>query len=247
MIDLLKMLAAIKFGKVSDEICTISTVGALMEGVYQKATTVQEMSKHGDFGLGTYEGLDGEMIIIGGKTYRATSDGSVSEAKSTDSVAYAALKHFKADSTFDVNYVPSQNELAHRIDSNVQLPNVMLAIKITGTFEILKLRAVCGQTVPYKPFGEVEQKVFEFKDAKGDLVGFRFPEFTGEVSVHGYHFHFISEDRKFGGHVLDVNTRHGHVECDISRELNALLPDSAAFDKAELDVDHLQAIHKAEH
>lgn len=233
----------------SDEICTVSTIGAVMEGVYQGTLTCEALKQRGDFGLGTFDSLDGEMIMVDGVIYRAASDGSLSRADAKkDTVAYAAVKHFRAEKVFDLNFVTSLAEFSKRINDNMEQPNVMLAIKVTGTFEKVTLRAVPKQQQPYPQFAAVSknQTEFELKAIGGMLVGFRFPAFTGELGVSGFHFHFVSADRTQGGHVLDISLRDGHVECDISRELHALLPDTNAFDKADLNHDHGQTIATAE-
>ncbi len=248
MIDLYKAIASFRLGKRSDEISTVSTIGALMEGVYHGVITCEQLLKRGDFGLGTFDSLDGEMIVFDNQVYRADMNGDVKPALPTDTVAYAAVKNFQSDKTFDLNLVTSVAEFGKRIDANLALPNTIVAVKATGHFERIQLRAVPKQQKPYAPLAEVakHQNVFELNDVKGTLVGFRFPAYTGEVGVAGFHFHFLTPDRLRGGHVLEMSMRDAQVECDVSRELHALLPDSAAFDKADLDLDHTQAIKKAE-
>src|SRR5215469_16603163 len=55
----------------------VSTATALVEGVYEDDVQVSTLRKHGDLGLGTFEGLDGEMVIVDGHFYQLRSDGSV--------------------------------------------------------------------------------------------------------------------------------------------------------------------------
>lgn len=52
-----------------------STINALVEGINEGDTTVKELKKHGDFGIGTFDDLDGEMIELDGKFYQIKSDG----------------------------------------------------------------------------------------------------------------------------------------------------------------------------
>lgn len=49
----------------SPELFQYSTLEALLGGVYDGEVTVGELLTHGDFGLGTFNSLDGEMIILG--------------------------------------------------------------------------------------------------------------------------------------------------------------------------------------
>jgi acetolactate decarboxylase len=242
-----KAIREIISGK-SDSICTISTIGALMEGVYGGVVSCSELKKYGDFGLGTFDSLDGEMLMFENHVYRADQSGTISEASDKDTIAYAAIKFFRADKQFELKQISSVGDLAKRVSDEMGVANSMLAVKITGSFERVKLRAVPKQMQPYPHLEEVakHQSEFELKGVEGTLIGFRFPVYTGELSVPGFHFHLLTEDKKHGGHVLEVNMQSGHAECDISRELHAILPDSEAFDAAALDMDHASSIHKAE-
>ena len=56
-----------------------STIGALLDGAYVGDVTIGELSEHGDLGLGTLNGIDGEMIVLDGRFYRADVDGAINE------------------------------------------------------------------------------------------------------------------------------------------------------------------------
>ena len=55
----------------------ISTSTALVEGVNKGAVSSRALLEYGDFGLGTFENLDGEMVIVDGAIYQVRGDGSV--------------------------------------------------------------------------------------------------------------------------------------------------------------------------
>ena len=61
------------------------------------------------------------------------------------------------------------------------------------------------------------------------MVGFWYPDWIGTVNVPGYHLHFISDDRRTAGHVLDVNVGCVLAQADLTRRVQLLLPDTAAF------------------
>ena len=44
-----------------------SLMSALLSGVYEGETTMADLLQHGDFGLGTFNHLDGEMIAFNRK------------------------------------------------------------------------------------------------------------------------------------------------------------------------------------
>ena len=55
-----------------------STIDALLDGAYDGEISFSQLRDHGDFGLGTFEACDGEMIGSGGGRFCAAVDGSVS-------------------------------------------------------------------------------------------------------------------------------------------------------------------------
>jgi alpha-acetolactate decarboxylase len=65
------------------EVYQFSTISALLEGVYDGDVTVAEILRHGDFGLGTFNHLDGEMVIFDGVCYRLRFDGTATRAAPT--------------------------------------------------------------------------------------------------------------------------------------------------------------------
>ena len=72
----------------------VSTAGALVEGVYQGAVSVGVVREHGDFGLGTFEDLDGEMVVLDGHVFRVGSDGAVGEVADDARTPFAVVTRF---------------------------------------------------------------------------------------------------------------------------------------------------------
>src|SRR6201984_3727993 len=75
----------------------LSTATALVEGINQGAVRVRTLREHGDLGLGTFENLDGEMVIVDGRFFQARSDGSVREVQDNVLIPFAAVTAFSAD------------------------------------------------------------------------------------------------------------------------------------------------------
>jgi len=114
---------------------------------------------------------------------------------------------------------------------------------------MVKARSVPAQKKPYPQLAEVvkTQPVFELTDVSGTMVGFWCPSFVKGVNVPGYHLHFLRADGKKGGHVLDFIVENATMEVDDSREFSLILPEDAAFDKADLEPDRgreLKAVEK---
>jgi acetolactate decarboxylase len=112
-------------------------------------------------------------------------------------------------------------------------------------------RSVPRQERPYRSLKEVTrtQPTFVFRGVKGTLVGFRCPEYIGVVSVPGYHFHFLTADRKSGGHVLRLNLlnlQSARVRVDVTPRLVLDLPGDPGFYGADLRAETGSDLQEAE-
>lgn len=232
-----------------DEVYQFSTIGALLDGVYDGDATVADILRHGDFGLGTFNHLDGEMVILDGVCYRLRADGTAGRAAPTDRTPFAAVTRFHSDLEIPIKTETTRAEVTDAIDRQIQSPNLIYAIRISGRFAQLHTRTVMAQTTPYPPLTEATEEQAEtvFTDAPGTVVGFRTPDFEQGISVAGYHLHFLNEERNGGGHVLDFAATRGTVAVSGASQLHLSLPTSGAFLDARLSGDDLdERIDKAE-
>lgn len=209
---------------------------SLVEGVYDGELTLGELKEHGDFGVGTYNQLNGEMIALDGVFYRVKSDGKVEIPEDSTKTPFAIVTFFDTDDTLNPDSKLSCEELKSFIENNLPAKNIFYAIKVKGTFEYMKTRSVPEQSAPYLPLSEVieHESKFEFKDIQGTIVGLWLPEYMGKINQPGFHFHFISGDKKSGGHVLDCRTNNVRVEINYMRELDLDLPYTEGFNNAGL-------------
>ena len=204
-----------------------STIGALLEGAYEGDLSFAELAEQGDLGLGTLNGLDGEMIALDGRFYRADVEGRVNEVPGDALTPFAVVTRFAPSVDAEVAGAGDHEALLSRLDELVPADAASAAIRIDGRFELVRARSVPRQSPPYRPLTEVvaEQHVFELRAVTGTMLGFRFPDYAEGIEVSGYHLHFISADRARGGHVL--GSRAGdplRVRIDPSSELNVELP-----------------------
>lgn len=232
-----------------DTLTQISTIDALMTGIYDGETTLETLKKSGDFGLGTFNGLDGEMVFLDGVVYRITSQGTIEIPDLATKTPFAAVTWFDADRTVPLEAGLEYRDFVTKIDKILPTHNTFYAIKITGTFRSIKTRSVPPQQKPYKMLSEVvkTQPVFDLKDVQGTIVGFRCPPYVKGINVPGYHLHFLSADRKTGGHVLDFTVEKATVEIDDKGEFTMVLPADKAFYGADLSTDRekdLKAVEK---
>ena len=227
----------------------ISTIDALLQGIFDGNVTFDELKQHGDFGIGTLDNLDGEMIALDGKFHQIDSKGTVHEIPGNAETPFAAVTFFKSDKTLKLAAIGSLADLQAFLDRKILSGNLFHAVKITGSFTAMDLRSVPRQDAPFRTLTEVvkEQSVFRLSGVSGTLVGFRCPEYVKGINVPGYHFHFISRDGKQGGHVLDCSLEQADVEIDTLENFRMLLPRDGDFlkaDFAEHDEKAIEAVEK---
>jgi acetolactate decarboxylase len=231
----------------ADRITQTSTIDALLAGAYDGQIECRQLLKHGDFGIGTFDRLDGEMAALNGKIYQIKSDGKVYTPSLAVKTPFASVCKFKTDTHFDLGS-GNFKTVESVIDEKFPNQNQFLAVKITGTFKYMKTRSVPAQNKPYPPLVEVAktQPVFEINDIAGTIVGFRAPPFVKGINVSGYHFHFLSEDFTQGGHILDFELVAGKCEIDKCSELLLILPKDDALKNIDLSSDKTSELQKVE-
>ncbi|MBF0487169.1 MAG: acetolactate decarboxylase [Nitrospirae bacterium] len=208
-----------------------SSLNALMEGVYDGQLTIGELKRHGDTGLGTFNGLDGEMIMVNGDVYQITGDGTVLAVGDNVETPFADVVFFRSAKTFNVDREISCEELQREILQSAPSSNIFFAVKIEGIFKGVRARAVRAQRKPYPRLIDAakDQGVFDFSDIMGVVSGFYFPETFGGLSVGGFHVHFISDDRKSGGHVMSCTVSRATVNIDYLTDFSLELPKSGGI------------------
>ena len=235
--------------RAGSEVYQFSTIGALLDGVYDGDVTVAEILRHGDFGLGTFNHLDGEMVVLDGVCYRVRADGTATRADPTDRTPFAAVTRFHADFGFDITEPTGMAAVLDAVDRRIASANLIYAVRITGRFRELHTRTVMAQREPYPPLTQATEGQAEmvFTGKTGTLVGFRTPDFEQGISVAGYHLHFLDAERTGGGHVLDFDLEHGRVAVSGAAQLHLSLPTSGAFLDARLSgADIAERIDQAE-
>ncbi len=200
-------------------------VNALVEGIYEQNIPLTEILKHGDFGLGTFNDLDGEMVLLDGQTYRVAADGRVSLVDAQTLTPFACVTFYRPmsyeDSNGELAYAQFLDWLANLMPS----PNLFYAFRIDGEFKQVRTRSVSKQE-NYRPLVEVtkEQSEFQFEDVTGTLVGFFTPAFMASLSVPGFHLHFLSWDRQQGGHLLECQAKQVRAEIQFLYTVELSLP-----------------------
>ncbi len=226
----------------------VSMLSALLEGQYDGQTTFAELKKYGDSGIGTFEGLDGEMIELEGQFYQVKADGIAYPVADTMKTPFASVTYFEPDKSQVVNEEINFQQLQNRIDNMIANKNIFYAIKVTGDFKNVKTRSVPAQQKPYPPLAEVtkNQPTFVLDNVKGTLVGFWCPSYVNGMNVPGYHMHFLNAEKNAGGHLLDFTMKSGQIEIDATPNFYMCLPASEEFGKIDMNEDRTQETEKVE-
>lgn len=209
-----------------------STLDALLKGLYGGVVELREVVAAGDFGLGTFDDLDGEMVVLDGRIYQVDAEGNVRVPELTTTTPFAVVTAFEKDFSVSVGPVNSLAELEAQLDAALPSRNYFYAIRIDGDFEKVTTRSVPAQSEPYPPLVEVieYQPVFELGDSRGTLVGIWCPAYVRGINLPGHHFHYIDDARESGGHVLDLQTSSEiYAEISVIRRFILELPDGDAF------------------
>jgi len=225
----------------------VSTSGALVAGVYDREVSVQTILEHGNFGLGTFAGLDGEMVILDGRVYQVQGSGRVSEAAADAGAPFAVVTAFEPEIESLIGPISSFRHLGEDCDRFRRSGNIFYAFRLDGHFRRVRTRAVS----PPEPGARLieaakRQSEFTFANITGTLVGLWSPGFSSAFSVAGYHFHFLSADRRHGGHLLDVEADTLQLEVESLTDFHLALPESEAFLKADLSKNTADELADAE-
>lgn len=202
-----------------------STVDALLDGAYDGDVSFGELREQGDFGVGTLDAADGEMIALDGRFYRAAADGTVGEIPDSARTPFAVVTRFEPEATVTLEGPLDHPSLLEQVETALS-GGPCHALRIDGSFEFVEARSVHRQAKPYPPLADVaaHQSVFTLCGVEGTLVGFRFPDYAKGLEIPGYHLHFITSDRTRGGHVLDCRLNRGILALEGSTELHLELP-----------------------
>ncbi|MDF1683421.1 MAG: acetolactate decarboxylase [Legionellaceae bacterium] len=226
----------------------VSTSSALVQGVYQGCAQLSDIKACGDFGLGTYEGLNGEGLMLDGHVFQALSDGNVVEPDDACRVPFWVNTQFVADRTVKLDKMMSNwDELCSQIDYLRHSENLFYAIRIDGVFDHVLYR-VASQASPGADLVSAtsQQAEFKLRNIEGTLLGFWSPEYAKSFNIPGYHLHFLSLDHQHAGHVFDISGKNLKLQIMDINKMMVTMPESDMFLNADLSGDPTIALNQAE-
>ena len=166
--------------------------------------------QHGDLGIATLTGSNGEVIFLDGKAYHANEHKEFVELKGDELTPYATVTKFVADTSYETKDKSSEAVFAE-IKEKMLSENLFSAVKISGLFKKMHVRMMPAQEPPYTRLIDSARRQPE-QTVKGAVVGFFTPELFHGIGSAGFHVHFANDDRNFGGHVLDFEVEDVKVE-----------------------------------
>jgi acetolactate decarboxylase len=231
-----------------DTFFQVSSISALMQGVYEGSMAAGDLRRYGDFGLGTFEALEGEMVELDGKFYQFKSDGTVVAVPDSFKTPFASVTFFDYDRAYTLDRPVDLPGLQAYIDSLMPSPNLFYAVRIDGVFSNMKTCSVPAQGRPYLPLTNAVkgQQVSEFSNVEGTMIGFRCPPYIDGVNVPGYHFHFLDKEHKRGGHVLECATSAVTINIDSMASMIMALPETAGFYMVDLSKSASERLKQVE-
>lgn len=224
-------------------------IDAFIGGLYRGTLSVKDLKLKGDFGLGAPDMLNGEMTIINGRAYQTKATGETVELDNKHLTSFASVTFFKADTTFVQTSTTDKTTLLNTIEKLIPSKNKMYAIKISGQFDHVKTRAF--PPVENEPFPNLanildQQQFFEYENTDGTLIGFFLPSYLNGINAGGFHFHFLSEDKLQGGHILEFIGTDLKIEIATLKTFELNTPNDKGFNDFEFIKTENESLRKVE-
>ncbi|SHL01307.1 acetolactate decarboxylase [Selenomonas ruminantium] len=234
-----------------ENLSQVALLQSLAQGYFGGTVTVKDLRALGDIGIGTFEGLNGEMIVLDGTVYQALGDGRVVVADDKEIIPFANVTFFDKDVAIKLSNIADKAAFENVLNQAVKKhgENSFYVVKLHTEFPYILYRSEYGSQKPYPTLVEAlkdKQTEFTKKNIKGTLVGLYCPNYMGELNSKGWHFHFISDDRKHGGHILELAVKNGKVQLDQTDKFSLILHDDKDFHKMNLAKDMSEDIRSAE-
>ena len=235
-----------------DTLNQVSILQALSQGDFMGSISVADLRTLGDTGIGTFDGLEGELIMVGGDVFQARADGLTVAATDAMTVPFADVTFMDSEMIFELEAPLTFNGLCQELTEQVKSYNANLFYMATIECALSKL--VVRSALP-RWSGEgtlaehmvLAQKTFSYEDVRGTIVALYCPPFMSGLNMPGWHLHFISDDRTVGGHILDLELEQGFVTLDQTRGFNMVLPDAdSGYAAMDLTIDQSADLKKVE-
>jgi len=210
----------------------LGNASALLSGAIEGNMTYSQLKSKGDFGLGTFNDIDGEMIALNGNFYKISQKGKTIPVNPNWKTPFVELVKFSQNNAVHFEKIDSYAVLKQLLNAKLDNRNIPYAIKITGTFQFLKLRSRSPRQVVQTQ--DVIEETYAIENVKGTLVGFWFPEYLISLTVPEFHFHFISGDRKISGHVLELKAEFVDAIFNNINQIELVFPQTLVYKNTKI-------------
>jgi acetolactate decarboxylase len=208
---------------------------AFKAGLYRGYLTVAEAREHGNFGVGEYEFLDGEVTAIDGKYYRQTAEGKLLPLADEERLCFASVAPFAPTDDLALDGGLTDATIQPLFLKAFNTPNGVFAMRIDGSFTQVTATAIARQNEPFLTFDKVTHVPFHFQNVTGTMVCFYEPGYLGQTGIAGFHFHFLAADRTGGGHVTGFTLAEGSALWCRLGGFALRIPGGSRFDKATIN------------
>ena len=218
----------------------VSTLQALALGYSRAVITVGELLEHGDMGLGTFEDVNGEMIVVDGVCHRADEEGNVWKAEPEMGVPFASVAKTDNSPGIEISDIPNIEKLKELLTVKIEEDfglNSMHIARVDGSFARVCARSESpyrSHHVDLKDILSKTQKDFVFENIEGTMVCIYYPDYMDGINAPGWHIHFLSQDMTKGGHVFDMEITSGCIQLTKLDKIQIQLPNEPAFDTYSL-------------
>lgn len=222
---------------------------AFVGGLYKGTLSLKDLKSKGNFGLGAPDMLDGELTVIDGKVYQTKATGLTVEPEDGFKTSLSFVTFFSPDTAFSIDKTSDKLSVLQQISQKLIDKNSIYAVKVTGKFDLVRTRAF--PPVEKEPFPDLmsifhRQKTFDFTHTEGVLIGYYIPEYLNGINVKDFHFHFLSADRKQGGHVLDFTGENLKIELAELDGFELEIPKDKDFQNFQFNAKDNEALKRVE-
>jgi len=196
-----------------------STVAALKAGVVAGNQTLAQLLTHGDTGIGAADQLAGDVTVLDGQAYQSQANGKTQALAGTVKVPFAMV-HTDEPAIEQTFENVDQHVFEQQLLSLYPYQNVLVALRVTGTFSTMQLAVNRAAAVT----DQTAQRQFEAHNVTGTLVGYYVPSFYHGVTQTGFHLHFLNDEHRFGGHVSGYRIDTGVVQLQALNALQIVTP-----------------------
>ena len=237
--------------KDTETINQVSLLQWLTLGDYYGSKSIKELKELWNIWLGTFDGLNGELIMLDWVVYRGNDKLEIEVPSDDELIPFANVTFFDNDLEYELSDIDSIEELKEELDDKVSElgENRFYFVALSWEFNSIHIRSERKQEEDYKPLAEVlrvDQTEKKLDSVEWTIVAFFTPAYMADLNAAWWHFHFVSKDRKTWGHVLDLSIKDASVILDWTDNFKLYLPDWEFFKGLDLTVDQSSDIKEVE-